>query len=128
MSNKAKKVLVVEDDRFLLSIYATKFEKEGYEVLIAENGEDGLEIAIKEKPSIILLDILMPKMNGFDFLDKIKSKKEYADIPVILLTNLSQDKDIDKGLAMGANDYLVKAHFMPAEVVAKVEEVLVKKK
>ena len=122
-----QKVLIVEDDAFLINIYSTKFEGEGYTVFVAENGEEGLKKAFKEKPDIILLDILMPKLNGFGFLEKIKVEKEFNEIPIILLTNLSQNKDIEKGLAMGANDYLVKAHFMPSEIVEKVENILRKK-
>jgi len=121
------RVLIVEDDPFLRSIYSTKFKGQGYEVILAENGEAGLNLSSKEKPDIILLDIMMPKIDGFRFLEKIKKKKEEAKIPIILLTNLSQKKDIDKGLAMGADDYLVKAHFMPSEVVEKIEKLIQQK-
>ncbi len=125
--NKTK-VLIVEDDEFLINIYSTKFEGEGYEVFVAENGETGLGKAFKENPDIILLDILMPKLNGFDFLKEIKTKKEFSQIPIILLTNLNQNRDIEKGLSMGADDYLVKAHFMPSEIVEKVENLLKKRR
>lgn len=119
-------VLIVEDDFFLLNIYSTKFEGEGYTVFIAEDGEKGLALAKLKKPDIILLDVLMPKLDGFGFLRDIKKNQDLELIPIILLTNLSQRKDIDKGLAMGADDYLVKAHFMPSEVVEKVETILKK--
>lgn len=128
---KAKKketILIVEDDFFLLNIYSTKFEGENYKVFIAEDGERGLALAKLKKPDIILLDILMPKLDGFGFLRGIKKDDKLASIPIILLTNLSQRKDIDRGLAMGADDYLVKAHFMPSEVVEKVEILLKKQK
>lgn len=121
MSKTKGSILIVEDDFFLLNIYSTKFEGEGYKVFIAPNGQEGLELALSKKPNIILLDILMPKLDGFGFLKEIKKNKVAANIPIILLTNLSQKKDIDKGLSMGADDYLVKAHFMPSEVVEKVE-------
>lgn len=127
MPKKPTKVLIIEDDPFLLNIYSTKFEGEGYEVILAENGELGLKLA-SQKPDIILLDIMMPKLDGFGVLEGIKKKKELSKIPIILLTNLSQSTDVDKGLAMGANDYLIKAHFMPSEVVSKVEKILGKKK
>lgn len=130
MTKKQKKlkVLIVEDDSFLLNIYSTKFEGEGYAVVVAEDGEKGIDVFLEQKPDIVLLDIMMPKMNGFDFLEKVKLKKELNNIPIILLTNLSQNKDIEQGLAMGANDYLIKAHFMPAEIVEKVEKLLLKRK
>ena len=121
------KVLIVEDDAFLINIYSTKFEGEGYNVSIAENGEIGLEQVSKEMPDIILLDILMPRLNGFGFLQEIKAKKEFGQIPIILLTNLNQNNDIEKGLSLGADDYLVKAHFMPSEIVEKVQALLNKK-
>jgi DNA-binding response OmpR family regulator len=122
--NKTMKVLIVEDDHFLLSMYATKFEKEDFQVLSAEDGEKGLRLATQEGPDIILLDIILPKMDGFEVLKKLKSQKETKDTPVLLLTNLSQQDDSKKGLSLGADDYLVKAHFMPSEVVEKVKKYL----
>ncbi|MBL7057721.1 response regulator [Patescibacteria group bacterium] len=121
-------ILIVEDDYFLLNIYSTKFEGENYKVFVASNGMEGLDLVKVKSPDIILLDILMPKLDGFGFLREIKKDKKTDGIPIILLTNLSQRKDIDRGLAMGADDYLVKAHFMPSEVVEKVEGLLKKSK
>lgn len=117
-------VLLVEDDTFLANIYKTKFEMEKFKVTVAENGEDGLEMAKKKKPDIILLDILLPKMDGFTVLENLKKDKAAQDIPVILLTNLGQKDDVEKGLEMGAADYLIKAHFKPSETVDKVKKVL----
>lgn len=119
-----KKILIVEDDEFLLSMYSTKFEIEGYEVVMASDGEMGVEKAQKEKPSIILLDIMLPNMDGFDVLKKLKADRATSDIPVILLTNLSQKQDVEQGLSLGAEDYLVKAHFMPSEVVDKINRLI----
>ncbi|MDA3840735.1 MAG: response regulator [Patescibacteria group bacterium] len=119
-----KKILIVEDDEFLLSMYSTKFEIEGYEVVMASDGEMGVEKAQKEKPGIILLDIMLPNMDGFDVLKKLKADTTTSAIPVILLTNLSQKQDVEQGLSMGADDYLVKAHFMPSEVVDKINRLL----
>ncbi|SRR6056297_1157652 len=126
MQNKDIKILLVEDDSFLLSMYSTKFEMENFNVVIAEDGEKGCELALKEKPNIILLDIKLPKLDGFEVLKKLKSKKETSNIPVILLTNLSQKEDKDKGIELGADDYLVKAHFMPSEVVGKIKNLVEK--
>jgi DNA-binding response OmpR family regulator len=121
MDTKKIKVLIVEDDAFLLRMYADKFEIENFDVDIAEDGKKGIRIAEKDPPDIILLDIILPGMNGFEVLKEIKAIDKLKNIPVILLTNLSQRDDIDKGLALGANDYLIKAHFMPSEVVEKVK-------
>lgn len=117
-------VLLIEDDTFLVDIYRTKFEMEGFKVSVAENGEQGLEDVKKKKPDIILLDILLPKLDGFAVLEKIKKDKEISKIPVILLTNLGQRDDVEKGLQLGASDYLIKAHFKPSETVDKVKEVM----
>jgi len=123
MSIKTK-ILIVEDDAFLAGIYSNKFDKEGFEVFLAGDGETGLKLAQTKHPDIMLLDILMPKLDGFEVLEKIKASEATRDIPVILLTNLGQKEDVDKGLKLGAADYLIKAHFMPAETVEKVRKVL----
>lgn len=117
-------VLLVEDDVFLANIYQKKFEMDGYKIVIAANGETGLAEVKKKKPNVILLDILLPKLDGFAVLERLKADPETKDIPVILLTNLGQKDDVEKGLEAGAVDYLIKAHFKPSEVVQKVREVL----
>ncbi len=118
------KILLVEDDSFLLGMYATKFEMEDFKVIMAEDGEKAIRVALKEAPDIILLDIILPKVNGFEVLRQLKADRATADIPVILLTNLSQKDEIEQGLKMGAADYLIKAHFMPSEVVDKIKKML----
>jgi len=123
---KKTHVLLVEDDTFLANIYKTKFEMEGFKVSVSENGQEGLVDAKKKKPDVILLDILLPKMDGFTVLEKLKEGSDTKEIPVILLTNLGQKDDVSKGLEMGAEDYLIKAHFKPSEVVEKVNKVLKK--
>jgi DNA-binding response OmpR family regulator len=117
-------ILLVEDDVFLSGIYQKKFEMEGYKVTAVDNGEKVLPEAKKKSPDIILLDILLPKMDGFTVLSKLKEDDQVKNIPVILLTNLGQKDDVEKGLEMGAADYLIKAHFKPSEVVDKIKEVL----
>lgn len=124
MANEMKHILIVEDDSFLLNIYKTKFEFEGFKVSTAENGEMGLTESKKKKPDLVLLDVLMPKMDGFTFLEEQKKDKAIKDIPVILLTNLGQKDDVQRGLELGAKDYIIKAHFKPSEVVEKVKKVL----
>lgn len=124
MANDNIHILLVEDDSFLSSIYKKKFEMEGFKITTAEDGALGLEYAKKKSPDIVLLDVLLPKMDGFTVLENLKSDSATADIPVILLTNLGQKDDVDKGLSMGAVDYLIKAHFKPAETVEKVRAAL----
>ncbi len=124
MEKEKAHVLLVEDDIFLSGIYQKKFEMEGYKVSTADNGEKGLNDAKKKKPDIILLDILLPKLDGFAVLEKLKADPATKDIPVVLLTNLGQKDDVEKGLDAGAVDYLIKAHFKPSEIVDKVKKVL----
>lgn len=121
---KRAKILIIEDDLFLSSIYVTKIEKSGYETLVCEDGEKGWELVQKEKPDLVLLDILLPKISGFDILKKMKATPELKDIPVILLTNLRRESEVEEGLKLGAVDYLIKAHFTPVEVIRKIEKVL----
>lgn len=118
------KVLIVEDDKFLADIYQTKFELEGFKVFVAGDGEQGLKLAKSKEPAIILLDILLPKLDGFAVLQTLKQQQETKSIPVILLTNLGQKEDVQKGLNLGAADYLIKAHFKPSETVEKIKKVL----
>ncbi|MFA6485849.1 MAG: response regulator [Candidatus Magasanikbacteria bacterium] len=123
-NNSDTTVLIVEDDVFLSQIYQKKFEIEGFKLVTADNGEKAFTEAKKKKPDIILLDILLPKMDGFAVLEKIKNDREIQNIPVILLTNLGQKEDVDKGLEVGAADYLIKAHVKPSEVVDRVRKIL----
>ena len=117
-------ILLVEDDEFLAELYATKLHLEGFDVVIAGDGKKGLRLAKEKMPILILLDIVLPKMDGFDVLKQLKSDKNLRDIPVILLTNLSQKEEVQKGLKFGAQDYLIKAHFIPSEVVQKVKKII----
>ena len=121
---KDKKFLLVEDDTFLANIYKTKFEMEGFEVEVAESGDKGLTLSKEVSPDIILLDVLLPKMDGFTILKKLKADKKTEKVPVIMLTNLGQKDDVDKGIKLGAVDYLIKAHFKPSETVDKVKKAL----
>lgn len=119
-----KKILIIEDDSFLLQMYSTKFELEGFVVESALDGSRGLALAKKIKPSVILLDLLMPKMDGFEVLQAIKADEEIKDIPVIILSNLSQREEVKKCFDLGAEDYLIKAHFVPAEVINKIKKLI----
>lgn len=123
-TNYKAKVLIVDDDAFLSGIYATKLELEGFQVVTGRDGEEALKLAASEKPDLILLDVLMPKLDGFEVLKRLKADPATKDAPVIMLTNLGQKEDIEKGMEEGAVDYLIKAHFVPAEAVDKIKKVL----
>lgn len=110
----------------LSDMYAAKFTKAGHTVNQADNGAKGLKMAKEEKPDIVLLDIIMPKMDGFATLKGIRKDANIKDVPVILLTNLGQEEDIKKGKELGADDYYIKANHTPTEVVDKVEDLLKK--
>lgn len=119
-----KSILVVEDDRFLSRIYATKLTKEGYEVILAVEADEAMRKVKEKKPDVILLDLVLPKKSGFEFLEEIKKDKILAKIPVIILSNLGQREDIERGKKLGAVDYLVKANFSIQEVVTKIKKQL----
>lgn len=118
------KVLIVEDDLDLANVYSMKFEKEGYAVQVAQDGDEGLTTIKEWHPDIILLDIMLPKKDGFEILTAIKADPETKNIPVIMWTNLSDTEEARKAKELGADDYLVKVFNMPAEVVEKVKEKL----
>jgi len=123
MSKKGK-VVIVEDDSSILKMYQTSLQNDGYDVAGAKNGEDGVELVKKEKPDIVLLDIMMPKMDGFAVLEQLKSEESTKNIPVIMLTNLSQDEDKERSNKLGAVDYLVKSDFTPMQVSEKIKKYL----
>jgi len=123
-SDTSLKVIIVEDDEFLSDIYKTKFELEGFKVTAINDGEKGLKAIQTKNPDIVLLDVLLPKLDGFTILQMLKKDVATKDIPVVLLTSRGQKEDVQKGLEMGAADYLIKAHFKPAETVEKVKKIL----
>jgi DNA-binding response OmpR family regulator len=118
------KILIVEDDRFLRELIARKLKNEGYEVLEAIDGEEGLKKIKEEKPDLILLDLILPGIDGFEVLTKAKEDSDTAQIPVIILSNLGQREEIERGLKLGAIDYLIKAHFTPGEIIEKIKNIL----
>lgn len=125
---KKIKVVIVEDEKMLADMYTTKFTMEGFEASKANDGMAGLALAKEVKPDIILLDVIMPKLDGFGVLKELRQDATLKKTPVILLTNLGQDEDIKKGKQLGATDYFVKANHTPAEVVTKVKSVLARQK
>ena len=124
----APKILVVEDETFLVKIYAVKLKKEGYDVSIANDGEEAVRLAAEVDPDLILLDLILPKMNGFEALEKMRGSAANKETPVIVLSNLGQEEDIKRAEALGADGYLVKANFSIQDIVAKIRETLEKRK
>ncbi|MFC1663556.1 response regulator transcription factor [Patescibacteria group bacterium] len=122
--SSAKRILVVEDDKFLRDLIVKKLTKEGYEPSEAIDGEEGAKKTKEEKPDLILLDLILPGIDGFEVLSRIKNDSSLSSIPVIILSNLGQKDDVEKGLKMGAVDYLIKAHFTPGEIIEKIKNAL----
>lgn len=125
MSKENAKLLIVEDDQFLSNIYATAFSKEGFSVIEATTGEDGLEKIKSEKPDVILLDIMLPgEINGLNVLETIKKDEMLEKIPVMILSNLEDDKTISEGLKLGANGYFIKSQSTPDDVVRNIKTLI----
>ncbi len=124
MANRLKKILIVEDDIAISGMYQIKLEKSGYRVFIANDGIMGLEMAKSELPDLILLDVIMPQLDGFSVLESLKQNEETKNIPVILLTNLGTEEDREKGKLLGAADYWIKVDIDSALVTEKIEKYL----
>lgn len=117
-----KKILLVEDDDALASVYQTRLEAEGFNLKRVPNGEDALASALEYKPDLILLDVMMPKVSGFDVLDILRNTPETANVKIIMLTALSQDSDRERAESLGVNDYLVKSQVVIADVVDRIKQ------
>lgn len=124
MANNKKKILIIEDDQAITIMYKGKLESDGFLVLTATNGADGLELAKKEGPDLIMLDIILPQLDGFSVLAELKKDIKTKGIPVIMLTNLGTDEDKAKGEKMGAQDYFIKANLTPAQISEKIKKYL----
>jgi two-component system alkaline phosphatase synthesis response regulator PhoP len=122
-----KTILIVDDDLTLREMYVARLQAEGFNVDSAKDGEEAIKKAKENNPSVILLDIMMPKINGLDVLKMLKTDESTKGIPVLLLTALIQDIDKAKGLSSGADDYIVKSETMPGEVIEKVKAALEKR-
>ena len=118
------KILIVEDDPLMARMYQKTFTFEQYEVEVANDGEAGLEKAKTTNPNMILLDIMMPKMNGFEVLERLKSDTTTKNVPVVMLTNLAGEQDAEKALAMGAVKYFIKSEYDPKQIVDMVKQIL----
>jgi two-component system, OmpR family, alkaline phosphatase synthesis response regulator PhoP len=123
-----KRVLVIEDDVFLQNLEVSNLEKNGFEVVPVSTGEEAMKKIHEPNIDIILLDIVLPDFDGFEILKKIKTDKLLKNIPVIIFSNLSDEKDIEKGRELGANEFLVKSNFTLGELIQKINIILKKNK
>ena len=121
MNGQKKKILLVEDDTALSAVYRSRLEIEGFDVREANNGEDALSATVEYRPDLILLDVMMPKIRGFDVLDILRNTPETANVRIIMLTALSQPKDKERAESLGVDDYLVKSQVVIGDVVARVK-------
>jgi two-component system phosphate regulon response regulator PhoB len=119
---KPKRILLVEDDDALANIYVARMEAEGFVIRRVNNGEDALAAAIEFKPSLVLLDVMMPKVSGFEVLDILRNTPETANLKIIILTALSQEGDKQRAAQLGADDYLVKSQVVISDVVTRIKE------
>lgn len=124
MAENKGKILIVEDDRYISKMYQLKLSLEGYDVQVAENGREGVDKVKEFMPNIILLDILMPELDGFEVLKIVKGDDATKNIPVLIMSNLGQEDHVEKGMKLGAVGYIVKSQYTPSKVVEKIKSVL----
>ena len=122
--SKEIKILIVDDDPFILDMYILKFREQGFQIDTATDGGMALEKIKTTKPDLLLLDVVMPKMDGFDVIRRLREDKASRELKILFLTNFGQKEDVERGMQLGADGYIIKAHFTPGEVVAKVKEIL----
>lgn len=116
--------MIIEDDIFLIKAYQVKFEKEGIDAVVANDGKEAMGFLDKEPVSVVILDLMLPGMSGFDILEAIRKNSKWKNVPVIILSNLGQQEDIDRGKALGANEYFIKTNIKINEIVEKVKKYL----
>ena len=121
---KKETILVIEDDKFFRDLVSKKLEKEGFNALTAKDSNEAFKVLEVERPTLIILDLVLPGLDGFEILSMIKKDNKINGIPVIILSNLGQEDEVDKAKSLGAVDFMVKVNFTPDEIVAKVKEVL----
>jgi len=126
MSQDKKKIIIAEDEPTLMGMYKLYFERAGFEVISVENGSECINSARKDSPDLILLDIMMPKVDGWEVLKNLKNDPETKKMPILVFSNFGQPQEIQKGLDMGADDYVVKSDLTPKEVLDKVNQMILK--
>jgi DNA-binding response OmpR family regulator len=126
-SGTLKRILLVEDDDALANVYVTRLREEGFEIKRVNNGEDALAAALSYKPDLVVLDVMMPKVSGFDVLDILRNTPETANLKIIMLTALSQESDKQRAESLGVDDYMVKSQVVIADVVDRIRNIVDKK-
>jgi two-component system phosphate regulon response regulator PhoB len=121
LGSHPKRILLVEDDDALANVYVMRLQAEGFDVRRVANGEEALASALSYKPDLVLLDVMMPKVSGFDVLDILRNTPETSNLKIIMLTALSQDSDKERANAMGVDDYLVKSQVVIADVIDRIK-------
>ena len=124
MAGKKHLILLVEDEQMIVDMYKLRLEEESFEVLVTDQGTEALEIASKKKPKLILLDIILPEVDGFSILMTLKSQASTKSIPVVMLTNLGQESDQAKGQQMGAVGYFVKSQHTPTDIIGEIKKII----
>ncbi|MGD8744245.1 MAG: response regulator [Candidatus Woesebacteria bacterium] len=119
---QTKKLLLIEDDVMLVNMYKAKFVNEGYEIESATDGKNGLALVPQVNPDLVILDLMLPRLSGIEVLEELKKDEKLKNIPVVVLTNLSEEKETQKALELGADGYLVKADLTPSQLVEKIKE------
>jgi len=120
--DKPKKILLIEDEELIITLLQRKLEKEGYQVSVAKDGIEGMEKMREDSPDLILLDIVMPRMGGFEVMEEMRKEKELKIIPIIIISNSGQPVELDRAKKLGARDWLIKTEFDPQEVLTKVKK------
>ena len=118
-----KSILLVEDDPFLIDIYSTKLKESGFSVEVASDGESALHKVKEKEPDLVILDIVLPQLDGWEILRQIKSDPKLKNIKIIILSNLGQKEEVERGVELGAVKYLIKAHYTPSQVVEEIKEI-----
>ena len=118
-----KKILIVEDEEFLSSMYKIKFTQEGYETLVAQDGEDGIKLAKSEMPDLVLLDLALPKIDGYEVLQQLRADEKMKNTKIYILSNLGQNQEINKSFDLGADGYFIKANLTPSQLVENIEKI-----
>lgn len=117
-----KKILIVEDDPLIVKIYTTRLKADGYDVLSAENGEEGIKIAEESFPDLIILDVMMPRVDGFAVLERLRKNPSFKDTPILMYSNLNNEEEIERAIKMGVTEFLVKANLSPTQMVLKMKQ------
>lgn len=119
-----KTILIIEDDKFLQSLVSKKLVEAGFEVLVSSDSKEAMKVLENQKPDLIVLDIILPIMNGFEILSMLKKDDATKNIPVIILSNLGQKEEVEKAMALGAVDFMIKVNFTPEEIVRKIKSII----